>query len=227
MPDRSRIPRKINAFHAYIRNTSAYLNTSPETRMRLGIDEEEFSLWQDFLLRWNDIYPDYSDKAYRRTTAIKNTLRKVQKDFIAFASPLLTRMSAMKNVNVHDVAAFHFVIKRKKPSRHIIQLEGYPAIVVELLGTGWVRFICKAIQEARRNSIAWGADGVEFACYFGNEKNGKENEWVTFYSTIAKFIHKFPSELAGQRMLVRARWIKFNNQLRSGPFSNITTTVLR
>jgi len=84
-----RISRSITGFNADITTTNDYLlkvvapATTPNWQ-RLGLTAAEQAQWQSFLTSWQPLFIRYSDKKGQRTTDVKDQLKLIIKNSIAY-----------------------------------------------------------------------------------------------------------------------------------------------
>jgi hypothetical protein len=111
--DKSRVPRTLAKFDLYIKRVNKYITTvNPSTLQsngeRLGMSAQEISRAGDFLAQWftgNPASRGIYELHLNENTKTKTTRMKVVnvvREFAAFFSPLLTRMSGSSSITTED-----------------------------------------------------------------------------------------------------------------------------
>ncbi len=156
-----RVPQKISDFNAYVNNTSDYLSgTDPGTGtryVRLGLSDAEFNQWVGFRNQWNPLYSKYSDKKESRTTAIKDKLHKIIKDFTLFSRDILNEIAGIRTSTIDDLEVFHIKAKDLRDTEPS-PLHGTepPAVALKNSGSPFVDFHIRSASDQTRPSMIKG-----------------------------------------------------------------------
>ncbi len=141
MADKSRVSKKIADFNSYIRNTDDYnaVVTPGGTAnyQRLGMSDAEFNQWHGFRTQWDTLYSKYSDKKESRTTAIKDKLRALMKDFEVFARNILNEIAGIRTSTIDDLRVYHIKAKDLRDTEPSpIHSTDPPVVALKGLGGG-------------------------------------------------------------------------------------------
>lgn len=237
---RSRIPRKVSDFDAYINTTKQYLQlsspptgsanpntgaTGPSTRNweRLTFLSAENDMWMRFCDEHNALHEKYVDKHESRTTAIKDKLLDNQKRFIAFAQPLLVRISGSPYVNIDDLEVFHIKsgpLRDSNPTRRE-KIEDQLAVSAECMGGSFIKFRCRRNEDETRASMHKLADVIELRYSISETPPTNPILLNGLYSTKAIFTEAFGEENIGKKVFYWARWRNNISPNLSGPWSEL------
>jgi len=156
----TRIPRTDDPFNSYINSTANALAAgSPSGADRLGLTTEQATQWENLRKDWNKEYEFYVDES-TRTKTVTYAKNQIRKDFIAFASPLLTAFSVHPNLTGADRLTFKLPEPDRTPTaRGKITDNAYP-IINPVLG-GSIDFKVRTSEDATRASRHPLADAIE------------------------------------------------------------------
>lgn len=232
MPDRSRVPVTINAFHNYITNTDRHLRaTDPATSQfnwqRLGLQAADATQWQVRMVYWHDkLFRNYGDPQ-KRTTVLRQEMRKFMKDFRTFAMPLLAIAAASPAATTTDEAMLNFKRHRKKPTYHTVQLKESCMVLIQHLGGGALRFTCRTSHDSNRASKAVGADSIQVVYAISNthtlEFPGMTNSEI---HTRARFVWQGGVSNIGKFVAFSLRWYNTRHPQLAAPWSGVYCVVL-
>ena len=247
------VPRDISGFNAYVNDSTNYLLgvSVPPTAatggaltaadaasiavvpapnyLRLGMSDTEMNQWRSYRDQWNALYPKYTLKDELRTTAIKNKLRTVLRNFVVFSTPRLRRMSGSENATEDDAAALRFVIVRKKPKHHGTQITDVPMLSLSPLGGGDVKFRVRPTTDTKRASKIAGADiEIRYQTTLLEEPAPLQIDELTkdLISSKATFIVHLGTQSQSKILYAACRWVVINDPSRNGPWSGIDKCVI-
>ena len=114
---RPHIARDIKGFNDDVTNMNTYLNAasplpSIDTNgVRLGLLPAEISQWGEFYHSWIPLFPLYADKKVTRTTEIKDELKIIIKNAVAFDKKIhmCDRIAVSPNATTKDFETFHIL----------------------------------------------------------------------------------------------------------------------
>lgn len=129
-------------------------------------------------------------------------------------------------ISTADLNALGFNRRSKvRKERGKIELEVMAKL--EALSSSRMQFICRTESDENRPSIPKDADSVQVAYSIGTEPKTANDCTNREFSTRAKFILQLEPETAGQRLYAFTRWYNFSNPKKSGPWSDMLSTIIR
>ena len=221
----ARISNTISIFNKYINRTDNYLQASvvPTNGTRLGLTIQNVKDWDNQAQQWIALYILYSDPL-TRTRDINKQVKKFIKDFKKFAQPLLDVIASSPNATVTDGTAFNVVLIRKTPTHVHPVITAICNALYKMLGGCKIKFKCRSITDAKRASLAEGANGVEIAYVIG-DKNTKApdadaiDKRVTYSK--ATFILSLGTVNSGGVLYIYFRWTNTTHPETAGPWSEL------
>jgi hypothetical protein len=234
MSDRSRMPRGLDDFGTYLTSTNAYLKEgSPTTNaVRLGLLDSDTTYWSGLLIKWNDVYPQYSDKLYSRTMDVRNQLLAMVSEAIDFDQrySFLDRIASSQNVNVTDLGIFN--IRKgvlQKSSRAVPQrpIQEPVTVTVQQLGGGSFSVKCYS-STGQRPCIYTDANCVQFAFMIGDTAptSPKAQGMTINLSTKSTFVLSLDPENQAKNLYIYFRWFNTKHPEIAGPWCNLQTYVI-
>ena len=227
----SRIPGKISEFNNYIRNTDTYLH-SPSLSgpvanwMRLGLNEEKASAWQDMRTAWDLLYEKYTNPN-TKTKVINMEVQESMAAFRAFAQPLLDIIAASPNALAQDAEVLNFKIGRAEPTHPHTPIDKPCLVSLQSMGGARVRFTCRAVIESKRAALPADADCLEVAYKIGGTAPANALDATEkFFVTRASDIRDFGVQNEGEVMYVFARWNSMRHPELAGVWSPMNTVRL-
>jgi len=234
MSDRSRMPRGIGDFNPYLNNTCNYLKEGTPTTnaVRLGLLDSDTTYWNGLLTKWNELYPQYTDKVYLRTTDIRNQLLNLINEAVDFdqRNNFLNRIASSPNVNVTDLGIFN--IRKgifQKTSRSIPQRPIQEPVTVTLQQLGGGAFSVKCYSSTGlRPSIYGDANCVQCAYLIGDTAPVSPNApGLTFnLSTKSTFVLSLDPGSQAKNLYIYFRWYNTKHPEIAGPWCNLQTFVI-
>ena len=229
---KSRIPQGIPAFNSYISTTTAYLPATPEggtqpNYKRLGISDDALEIWKTKGKYWSDtLYPAYSNTD-TRTKAITKEVENFRIDFKDFANPQLNIMAASLNANTHDEEVFKFVIKPKKPTHQHTPITELCNGTYQTLGGGMMKVGYRTSTDAKRPSLAKGANCVQLAYKIGDipPKDVMDGTQLAIIPR-ASYTHSIGTGNSGKRLYVYQRWYNSKYPELAGPWSDLQSILI-
>jgi len=226
----NRVPRKVSDFIAYLNNTADYLSVTPPglaiNYVRLGVTDAQYNTWQNYRAAANALYPKYSDKKESRTTAIKDKLRKVIKDFTLFSRDPLNMIAGVTTSTIDDLEVFHIRAKDLRDSEPSpIHSTNAPVIGLLNKGGAQIDFRTRSTTDQTRASmlrnyqieVRWWVMEQSAAAPTDPDMAGF-NERL---STKAHFILTAGMENLGKKFYCYARWKHLHTADFDGPWSNL------
>jgi len=234
MSDRSRMPRGIDEFSTYLISTNAYLKEgTPTTNAdRLGLQESDSTFWSGLLNRWNDVYPQFSDKVYSRTMDSRNQLLSMVSEAVDFdqRNSFLDRIASSQNVNVTDLGVFN--IRKgilQKTSRTVPQrpIQEIVTVTVQQLGGGSFSVKCYS-STGQRPCIFGDANCVQYAYFVGDKAPTSPNAAgsTISLSTKSSFVLSLDPENQAKNLYIYFRWFNTKHPEIAGPWCNLQTFVI-
>jgi len=233
-----RIPTAHDDFDSFINSTAtALLNGTPTTAERLGLTAEQLAKWQDYRTVWKDLFATYTNRA-TRTKAVTNGKNKVRKEFIAFASPLLTAMSVHPALTASDRLTFHLAERdRIMTKRGSIKetAEGH----MEAVGGARVQVRVRTFTDSTRASMHPQAHYIEMR-YMTVAPQGMGPSGLTWpatpltpmecpqvtISTRALFYLELGEHSRGMRVYAFFRWVNASEPNKSGPWGTVRQVIV-
>ena len=235
-----RISRIIGEFNAYINYTTNYLLEETENASgtmtpnweRVGLTAQEKNQWVAFRNENNTQYALYANKKETRTTAVKDKFRTNQRDFIAFAQPLLNRIAYGPEVTIDDLEVFNIKagpLFDNTRTRITTPIEESVTFTMQPIGGGQLKFTCQSVSDSSRASKLPGTDIEMRYLVLPSEAPAPASVGELTddkISSRAIFVLSAGTEFQGYRIYAACRWIVINNQDRNGPWSGIATVVV-
>jgi len=156
--DRSRVSRAKSKFNSYIRDTDDYLLTTPPGAIinwqRLGVTGSQIDKWHNFRAAWDLLYPKYTLKKESRTTAIKEKMDKIIKDFIVFSRDVLNMISGIDTSTIDDLLVFNIKAKDLRDTEPTpIHSTEAPYMDMKNKTGGQIRIRARVTEDATRASM--------------------------------------------------------------------------
>ncbi|HNW50421.1 MAG TPA: hypothetical protein PKH79_05020 [Prolixibacteraceae bacterium] len=234
MSDRARIPRTIDAFNPYINLCVTYLSEgTPQTNeVRLGISVPEMTQLNQFLTKWNSVYPSYSDKKNSRTTAVTEELNLLIRDFCDYdhQQHLLDRIAASPNATVADLETFNIkkgLLEKGTHTRPNTPIEELVVPSIQLIGGGMLAFKCRCAS-GEGASIIEGANCVQFRFKTGTVPpvSVEDETLKSDLSTKANFTLNAGGENSGKYLYIYFRWYNTRYPALAGPWSVLYVSLI-
>lgn len=233
--NRHRIPRKDEHFDSYVSTTTTAMAATdvPTVWQRLGLTASEKGQWLSHGAAWKLIYAKCSSKATRTSPAIKDK-NLLKKTFIAFATPLLVRMSSSSALTEDDRGVFNLRKRDVVPTARY-KIEDSPMGKLIPMGVATMRLKVRRASDADRCSIHPLADGVEvrYAVVDSSVIPGSPEEpsfalQAPHYIISKKAIFLLPlqADASAKRLYVFMRWINLSNPAYSGPWTTAIQSIV-
>jgi hypothetical protein len=253
---KGRITTVQTLFIVYIVSVNSYLQAKltgdPDPRgIMLGMTTDELTKLADFVKKFisNDaLHPGYWDLHSNKDTKNKATranMLNCMKEFRAFFRPLLNRMSGSAVITSPDRLKLNIAEPDTPHAVKKTAIKATTSVDVKMLGSGKMRFECRASSDSQRASKAEGADAVEVwysslpfglvaATVLGETASkvkprqmvGPEEATNHEIYTKAIFIMTFSSEHLGNNLQFFVRWINTKHPELNGPWSILNSTVI-
>jgi hypothetical protein len=151
--------------------------------------------------------------------------RTVAEDYIeGFANEFIISNS---NISKTTKEALGFNVPSDERSERP-QINDVVFILVNALPGSRMEFTCRTAADASRASIHADADAVEIRYFIGTTAPANVKACTgTEISTKSKFIIQLDPDDAGKKIYVFARWRNNNDPAKSGPFTNMQSTLVR
>jgi len=231
-----RVSQSPPIFNSYINNTANYLTAvsgGTANYVRLLVTDSEYNTWQNFRADWRDnLYPKYSDKKESRTTAIKDKVRKLMKDFTIFVRPILNRISGAPLVTIDDLEVFNIkagVLRDDTRTTQTTPVDSMVLFSMIQIGGGIIKFHCRPTTDSKRASKFKGCDvEVRYKIVANTEPTPTEVLQLTEIanSTKAIFQLNLGTENQGKKISASVRWIVNSDPNRNGPWSGIASVII-
>jgi len=227
MPDRSRIPRSLEAFSAYIVQTDDYLQQGePQTNAsRLGLLPHEVDLWHTLRKEWDALYPLYENKHASRTLLVTEQLHELVGRIKRYNSQrnLLNRIAASPESTVTDLSVFNIKsgsLAKQSKSRPEQPIEALVVPDFKLIGGGELIVKCRN-NKSSQIAIIKDAELVEYLFCADNEPPPSPNDkrLDRGFSPRARFIIALGGENSGRYANFYFRWINSKYPGLAGPWS--------
>lgn len=235
-----RLPRKDELFNDYLNGSANYLqkvnaSTGIANWERLSLTAAEAAQWENFRKDWNKSYGQVMKNRSRGirdsvATEIKN------KDRAAFTKWLLNpgmnkliRIAGSPKVKSTDRSVFNITLasKKRKSRPHITTA---PMVNLSVLDGGMILITCRERTDSDRSSLHPHADDIEMKYILVDVNAPKpaspEDCPTTESSTRAIFRFEGGVNHAGKRLYAYLRWRNLSDIHKSGPWSQIKTTVV-
>jgi hypothetical protein len=229
----SRIPPSNDDFDSFINSTAAaLLKGTPTTAERLGLTPDQLAKWQDYRSAWAGFYADYANRG-KRTMAITNEKNRVRKEFIAFASPILTAMSVHSALTEGDRLTFRLP-QRDRTMTKRSKIDETAEALLKPTGGCSIKVRVRMPSDGNRTSMHPMAHHLELRYLLvapeGMGPNGLL--WplaphspadcpMVHISTRAIFNLKLSEQSSGMRLYTFCRWVNATDPERSGPWSGV------
>ena len=224
----NRIPLNDEPFNSYINSSYAYLFASTggtQNYVRLGLDITEAGSWETQRNAWNPNWAKYIDLS-QRTRAVKDLKNNMKAAFIAFASPLLTRMSVSPNINTDDREALNLPERDTNPTRRG-KITTAPDVNIIPNEGGFMKIKTRVDSDASRASMHPLADAVEMKYQIGGTAPTSASQCTnTFMSKKALFEFDAGQENAGQRLYIFCRYVNISNHENDGPWTTMHNAII-
>jgi hypothetical protein len=175
----SNIPRSIKGYNTFINVTTPYLTTGvPEKYQQFGWTAANLSFWQAQQTAWNLLYPSYLNRKGAYTTDIKNDLKNIIKNTLAYdkTNKLILKVKSTtgltsldcSNFNIPQtysapVSGLHPEVEKKVKEKTIITEESvYPKIIPIGGGILHIKAYLEKVQSGRPHKPE-GYDELEYA----------------------------------------------------------------
>lgn len=236
--DRSRIPKTLVRFHEYISRVNNFLpaidqESGLKNGIRLGLSQDEIDRVNDFFGQW---YSDDASQpgAYRlhtnrntKTGTTRLTVVEVMKNFSAYFSPLLWRLSGSGNLRQGDYTVLNISPRNAHRTKHTVAISETVFVSVKPTGSGWLHCSMRTSHDSTRPSIAANADSIQLALKIGdpaplNPQDGTQK----LLFTRASFRLDAGYENAGKKLHLYARWYVTRHPHLSGPWSQVRSLFI-
>jgi len=229
MPN-SRVPQTIVSFHPYVNNAIDYLNAgTPKTYERLDIVENEMTLLNGIIARWNPLYVLYSDKEKTRTSLVTAQLQDLIGEFndLNQSKHLLDRIAASANVTIEDLKTFNIKVPSTKRTIGVQPIQVAINVSIQLLGGGSVTFKCRE-EGSSSVSIIDGSDCIQYAFMVGTTppESADAISLTLGISTRATFTLALGSGASTKYLYIYFRWYNTKHPELAGPWSRLVSTVI-
>jgi hypothetical protein len=228
-----RIPTTNDDFDAYIRSTAAaLLKGTPTTAVRLGLTADQLAKWQEYRNAWAGFYADHEDKS-KRTTTITNEKNKVRKEFIAFASPILTAMSVHSALTEGDRLTFRLP-KRDRTMTKRSKIDETAEVFLKPTGGCSINVSVRTFTDGNRASMHPMAHHLELryqlvapeglgpsGVIWPDAPHSVAECHLVHISTRALFKLQLELRCSGMRLYTFCRWVNATDPDRSGPWSQV------
>ena len=163
----TRIPKAIAKFYSYVETTNNYLQVAivPTNGKRLTLADADVTTWDDMANLGAKLYFAKKDPL-QKGPSINKKIIKFMSDFKTFAEPQLDIISTCLAATTDDALVFNVVLVRKKRTTIFPIIKEKCNALYELLGGCKIKFKCRVLTDAKRASLAAGADAVETGYYF-------------------------------------------------------------
>jgi hypothetical protein len=232
MGDRSRVPKIITEFDAYITKTDNFLQAiDPDTSLpnwqRLELKSSEASWWNSERVFWRDtLYPKHSN-VLTRTTTVNKQVEHFRAAFKKKSARILDKIAVADAGNEHDEATFNLVLKknRKKPGYHTVRINEGMALLITHRGSGWLEILCR-VPGRKRAGLPGMANSVQLAYSIGTMSVEPTRNTQLMVSTRARFILQTGAEHIGQYIYIYARWYHTKHPLLAGTWSEVHKVMI-
>ncbi len=232
MAGKTRVPKEISLFNAYINNTADYLEADsgggPQKNWeRLGLTATNMGDWKQQRKYWAEtLYLKYSN-VNTRTKTVTQEVQGFKKDFAQFAQPLLTIMAASPNVTDDDAGVLNFVINRKKPTHTHTPITEACFAKYTALGGGEMKASYSSATDSKRASLLKGANCIQVSYKVGdtppvNVHDGTKTDIVPR----ATYVLDLGSENSGKKLFIYQRWYNSKYPELAGPWSALQTVLI-
>jgi len=221
----TRVPLTIAAFFTYLETTDGYLQEViiPPTGERLGMDPAKVVIWHTFAVDGAALYITYKDPLLTGPN-IKKKVRKIMKDFRAFAQPQLNIIAASDNATTDDATVFNVVLVRKTPTRVHPVITAICYALASLLGGAKLKFKCRTISDGKTSKLAEGADTVEVAYIIGDkDTKAPSADEIDTRKTFSKatFVLSLGTVNSGKILYIYFRWTNSKHPETASPWSDL------
>ena len=245
----NRINKKDSAFDQYLRNTTTALegplppNPPPPIPawQRLLLTAAEFAQWLSFRDQWVVVYPKYTDKA-QRTQSIINQKNTLKTNFIAFAEPLLNRISGSNALTADERITFNLKERDRSPSSRPV-IDTSPSVLLRAKEGRRVQIECRVIADSNRPSKHISCDVIEYRYKVvapvtipdpgmpapptppmpGTPAAAQQ---VLGETGKARFILQLAQGDAGKEFTIECRWKNSKESQKSGPWSAAVSVMV-
>lgn len=225
---KNRVPQKVSDFFDYLENTSAYLLLTPPGAAlvnweRLGLTGGQVTLWLGFLTTESSLKPKYTDKKVSRTTAVKDNVLKLIKEFTLFSRDPLNVIAGITTSTIDDLEKFHIKAKSLRDTEPS-PIHSTAAPVVGLLnkGGGEIDFHVRSTTDQTRASMLRDYElEVRFKIN-GTAPTGFNEAGLPYHiSSKAHFKIEAGGDNLGKIFYCYARWRHLHNREFDGPWTNL------
>jgi hypothetical protein len=229
----ARIPRGIDDFNPYIRNTNAYLLAgTPSNAERLGVTVDEVTQWTVCANQWLPLHILYSDKKNSRTTSVKDQLLSIISQCVLLDqnSHILDRIAASPNVTIVDMETFNIKkgLLQKTTHTGLTNSIVEPVIpTIQPIGGGSLSIKCYSSTGVRAG-IFEDADSVQYTFMVGDvpptsaDMVGMTKE----LSTKGAFTLSLGSASSGKHLYCYFRWYNTKYPTLAGPWSSMQSVLI-
>ena len=179
--------------------------------------------WHTYAEDGAALYVKYKDPLQTGPN-IKKKVRKIMKDFRAFAQPQLHIIAASGNATTDDASVFKIVLVRKTPTRVHPVIAFICYALASLLGGAKIKFKCRTISDGKGAKLAEGADTVEVAYIIGDKDtkvpSADEIEARKTFSK-ATFILSLGTLNSGKILYIYFRWTNSKHPDTASPWSDL------
>ena len=230
----SRVPRKIDDFNNYIRITDDYLQVEVDPGPppvlnwgRLGLTQEDADQWHALREAWeNDLFPRYVNPN-TKTKTVNAQITTAMEIFRTFAQPMIDIMAASPNANQDDAEILNFKLVRSEPTHPTVPIADLCYADVLPLGGGAVRISCRTIHDAKRASMAKGANLIQVAMKIdGPAPTGPSDGTSMVILGKANEIYNIGDDHTGKRAYAYFRWYNTKYPHLAGPYSQVVSFIV-
>lgn len=220
------IPRKISEAVDYIDRTDDFLQITglPVTNgARLGILPAVVGNWHTKRGEIDDLNI-LCNAPSTKTAAVVASRKEKIKDFRTFAKPVFNVIKGSPNATTDDALMFNVVLDPKNPSHRTIPITEtcYPLITrVGLI----IEFKCRTASDAKRGSLAEGADGVMlYYCISDTAPaNPAAAAVIQVFFSKATFRFECPADSAKKNFYCWVKWVNMKNPAINGATGDMFT----
>jgi len=227
-----RIPTANSKFNTYIRATAAALaEGTPTTAERLGLSADQLAQWGNYRDEWAEVYAKHTNDDLRTTTHTMNK-NEVRRNFMAFATPLLTAMSVHAALTTGDRNTFNLP-ERDRTITKRSKIHDKANAFLSPMDSGLIKVRVRVPGDSGRASRHPQCDHLEMRYQLvaptGVDANGtllwpdppttsSECPHSTI-STRAIFTLELGKDHSGKRIYAFFRWVNARDLKLSGPWS--------